>query len=255
MAAESSSAALASSFTDLMTSLAVIFILLLVATTQHTVMASAARNKRTQHTRESILEELQKQLSETGVQVEKDPKDPLSLLIVVPEQLMQFKRDKSDLSQDGQNFLGKFIPRLADVVCRQSFRNELNSIVVEGHTDSTAKNPENGDIVNLKLSQGRSMAVVESSLTILNSEQSGSRASYSCFSNLLSASGRGRSEVIHKASGDEDFDKSRRVIFKIRVRSFEQREVPSGEAALDSLQPLGSHGLSDASNGNQPNTN
>src|ERR1700739_381109 len=103
MASESSSAALASSFTDLMTSLAVIFILLLVATTQHTVMASAARNKRTQHTRESILEELQKQLSETGVQVEKDPKDPLSLLMVVPEQLMQFKRDKSDLSQDGQN--------------------------------------------------------------------------------------------------------------------------------------------------------
>jgi hypothetical protein len=50
MAGESSSSGLASSFTDLMTSLAVIFILLLVAITQNTVMASAARNKKTQAT-------------------------------------------------------------------------------------------------------------------------------------------------------------------------------------------------------------
>jgi outer membrane protein OmpA-like peptidoglycan-associated protein len=252
MASESPSSGLASSFTDLMTSLAVIFILLLVAITQNTVMSSAARNKKTQNTRENILEELQKQLSETGVQVEKDPKDPLSLLIVVPEQLMQFKRDKSDLSQDGQNFLGQFIPRLADVACRQSFRNELNSIVVEGYTDSSAKNPEHGDIYNLDLSQHRSMQVVESSLKLLNSGANGQRTSYSCFLNLLSASGRGSSELIRKTNGEEDPDKSRRVIFKIRVRSFEQREVQTSEAALSGLRLPGSHGLSGDSYGNQP---
>src|SRR5215469_6718041 len=108
MAAESSPAGLASSFTDLMTSLAVIFILLLVATTQHTVMASAARNKKTENIRDEILAELQKQLSEQGVKVEKDLKDPLSLLIVVPEQLMQFTVDGADLSQHGQQFLQHF---------------------------------------------------------------------------------------------------------------------------------------------------
>jgi hypothetical protein len=91
VASESSSSGLASAFTDLMTSLAVIFILLLVAITQNTVAASAVRNKKTQSTRENILAELQKQLREMKVDVKEDEKDPLSLLIVVPEQLMRFK--------------------------------------------------------------------------------------------------------------------------------------------------------------------
>jgi outer membrane protein OmpA-like peptidoglycan-associated protein len=252
MAAESSPAGLASSFTDLMTSLAVIFILLLVATTQHTVMASAARNKKTENIRDEILAELQKQLSEQGVKVEKDLKDPLSLLIVVPEQLMQFTVDGADLSQHGQQFLQHFIPKLADVACRQSVRNDLNSIVVEGHTDSTKKNPAHGDIHNLILSQNRSMAVVEFSLNLLDNEASGARA---CFLNLLSASGRGSSDPIRKANKEEDFDKSRRVEFRIRVRSFEQRQVQTSEAALNAIQPPEFRGLSGASNGNQPSTN
>jgi hypothetical protein len=119
VASESSSSGLASAFTDLMTSLAVIFILLLVAITQNTVAASAVRNKKTQSTRENILAELQRQLSKTGVQVKKDPKDPLALLIVVPEELIEFTVDKKDLSQKGVQFLDQFIPSLAQVACSQ----------------------------------------------------------------------------------------------------------------------------------------
>lgn len=236
MAAESSSSGLASSFTDLMTSLAVIFILLLVAITQNTVMASAARNKKTQNTRENILGLLEKKLGDTGVQVETDPKDPLALLVIVPGELMQFPWQKSNLTPKGQDFLNHFIPTFARVVCREDVKDELNSIVVEGHTDSSKKDPQQGDIFNLDLSQNRSMEVVEYSLKELYGEDgTDSQASYSCFLNLLSASGRGSSELIRKRNGEEDPDKSRRVVFKIRVRSFEQREVPTGEAALNTL--------------------
>ncbi|HUY28225.1 MAG TPA: OmpA family protein [Candidatus Binataceae bacterium] len=252
MASESSSSVLASSFTDLMTSLAVIFILLLVAITQNTVMASAAKNQKTKKTRESILEELQKQFSKTGVNVKKDPNDPLSLLIVVPEQLMRFTVDGTDLSQNGQQFLDEFIPSLAHVACSQRFRDELNSIVVEGHADSSGKNPEHKDIHNMEVSQGRAMSVVQTSLLILKEKGTESKTAYPCFLNLLSATGRGSSDPILLEDGKEDLDRSRRVVFKIRVRSFEQREVQTSEAALNTLQPPGSHGLSGDSNGNQP---
>ncbi len=238
MATESSSSGLTSSFTDLITSLAVIFILLLVAITQNTVAASAARNKKTQNNREDILKELQRQFGGTKVQVEEDPKDPLSLLIVVPEQLMQFTVDGTDLSQNGQRFLDQFIPSLAHVACSQRFKDELNSIVVEGHADSSGKNPEHKDIHNMELSQGRAMSVVQTSLRKLKEKGTESKIAYPCFLQLLSASGRGSSDPILK-DGKEDLDRSRRVVFKIRVRSFEQREVRTGEAAVTSLQPPG----------------
>ena len=46
-----------------------------------------------------------------------------------------------------------------------------------------------------------------------------------CFLKFLSASGRGSEELVLTNDGKEDPEKSRRVIFKIRVRSMEQRRV------------------------------
>ena len=66
------------------------------------------------------------------------------------------------------------------------------------------------------------MAVVQQILRELGDASSnGNRV---CFLDLLSANGRGSVEAI-KVNGKEDRDKSRRVIFKIRVRSLEQREI------------------------------
>jgi outer membrane protein OmpA-like peptidoglycan-associated protein len=188
------------------------------------------------------------------VQVKRDPKDPLALLIVVPEELMEFTVDKKDLSQKGVQFLDQFIPSLAQVACSQRFQDELNSIVVEGHADSSGMNPEHKDIHNMELSQGRAMSVVQTSLLKLREKGSEAENAYPCFFNLVSASGRGSSDPI-LIEGKEDPGRSRRVVFKIRVRSFEEREVQTGDAALNiptGLQPSSSLGLSGDSNGNQP---
>jgi flagellar motor protein MotB len=138
------------------------------------------------------------------------------------------------------------------VACKQNIRPELNSILVEGHTDSSAKDPAHGVIHNLILSQQRSMEVVKSSLDLLHNEGNGS---WKCFLDLVSASGRGSSDLILNENREEDPDKSRRVQFKIRVRSFEEREVQTGDAALNTLTGLRSSSslrLSGDSNGNQP---
>ena len=157
-----------------------------------------------------------------GVKVEADPKDPLGLLVLVPEGLLQFTRNRFEIPQGGVAFLRDFTPKLAATVCSDKFRNEINSVIVEGHTDSSGT-----DEFNLPLSQRRSMSVVQESLRVLGgTEDEGKTPSHlrACFLNFLSASGRGSVELIRDREGREDSDRSRRVVFKIRVRSLEQRQ-------------------------------
>lgn len=233
MAADEGSGGLASSFTDLMTSLAVIFILLLVAglsdakrkevEAEETKRELAKAKEVTKDTRLEILAQLREELkmmSERGVEVTEDEKDPLGLLVVIPEGLLQFRIDRWDIPPDGQAFLGEFVPRLARGAC--SFRDDLSSIVVEGHADSTGS-----DEHNLKLSQDRSLEVVRRSLGTL--QDSADVELRGCFLDLLSASGRGNREPF-LVNGVENRDRSRRVVFKIRVRSFEQRNLLIGAA-------------------------
>ena len=206
------STSLASSLTDLMTSLMVIFVLLLVATLNN---ASAEG----ENTRNLILDRLKLDLRDfarQGVRVEKDPSDPLGLLVFVPEGLLNFAVDRTDIPDGGVKFLSDFSPRLAKTACSERYRKEISSIVVEGHTDSSGT-----DEYNLKLSQGRSLTVVQRTLDILGRGGAEDRA---CFLDFLSANGRGSKEPILDANGHEDKERSRRVIFKIRVRSLEQRE-------------------------------
>jgi outer membrane protein OmpA-like peptidoglycan-associated protein len=116
---------------------------------------------------------------------------------------------------------------MANIVCDKRFRDDINSIVVEGHTDSSGPPNTDKDQYNWNLSQRRSMAVVVQSLEILNEKHlvtSDGMTVKDYFVKMLSASGRGSAELV-KENGVENQEKSRRVVFKIRVRSLEQRIV------------------------------
>jgi outer membrane protein OmpA-like peptidoglycan-associated protein len=213
---------MSNSFTDLMTSLAVIFILLLCASLNNAQQEG-------QTTIHSVLAEMQRELKEFvagGIEVKSDPKDPLGLLILVPEDLLAFPLDRADISPNGELFLRAFIPKLSRVVCSQRFAKEINSIVVEGHTDSSGTAQHNWD-----LSQKRSMSVVRTSLGVLNMNDT--EEERMSFLRLLSASGRGSAELVTSPAGEENAALSRRVVFKIRVRSFEQKPL------LEVLRPKG----------------
>jgi|SRR5215813_980295 len=215
MAAHNEGSGLASSLTDLMTSLAVIFILLLVA------MLNNARAKG-QNIRNEILIELQKELhsflspnTNERVDVELDKNDPLSLLVIVPQGFLNFATDDYRIFAHGRLFLQQFAPKLASTLCSNRFRQNVSSIVVEGHAD-----PRGSDEHNIPLSQNRATAVVIEALRILNDP-----TEKGCFAILLSASGRGKGESEGQELSEEDMARIRRVQFKIRVRSQEEREV------------------------------
>ncbi|HEX9002435.1 MAG TPA: OmpA family protein [Blastocatellia bacterium] len=221
MAIENGSSGLASSLTDLMTSLMVIFILLLVAT-----LNNAQQEGET--TRNAILKKLQERLSgevneyrEQGFEIKNDPKDPLGLIVIVPDGLLNFAVNRADIPAAGIEFLQKIVPKMAATLCSEEFRREIESIVIEGHTDSTGS-----DERNLPLSQERSLRVVQESLRVLAGTTTGDgQLNRGCFLELLSATGRGSVEPVRDQAGQEDFNRSRRVIFKIRVRSLERRIV------------------------------
>lgn len=207
-----SGSTLASSFTDMMTSLAVIFILLLVASLNNAQQGAPDIAK-------AILARLAKELeafSTEGVKVTLDPRDPLALLVIVPQGLLNFEFDKSTIPAHGRDFLKRFVPRLAHTLTEKGIEEEISSVVVEGHTDSVGS-----DEHNVHLSQERSLAVVMESLNVLETE----RDNRSKFLGLLSATGRGKADPIRRADGSEDAELSRRVVFKIRVRSLEQKTL------------------------------
>ncbi len=218
MASDHEGSGLASSMTDLMTSLAVIFILLLVGMLNNAQREAAGIKSQVLSRLQNALREFEK----NGVQVSPDPKDPLGLLVLVPEDLLNFAQNQSQIPPKGREFLRDFVPKLVSTACSPDLRGGISSIVVEGHTSS-----EGTDAWNLELSQERSLAVVQASLNILNNHEGGQPfppALHGCFLDFVSATGRGKAEPIITASGEEDRYRSRRVVFKIRVRSQEQRQ-------------------------------
>jgi outer membrane protein OmpA-like peptidoglycan-associated protein len=218
MQSEHENSGLSSSLTDLMTSLAVIFILLLVAMLNNALQQTKGTKSQVLSKFDETLKDFQKQ----GVEVQTDPKDPLGLLVVVPEGLLKFAQGKAEIPAGGREFVQEFIPRFVDTACSPDIRAGISSIVVEGHASS-----EGDEKLNLKLSQERSIAVVRESLDVLDSGRGeNSAANHKCFVDFVSATGRGSAEPV-TVVGQEDRSQSRRVVFKIRVKSLEQRGLES----------------------------
>src|SRR5208283_1189902 len=106
----------ASSLTDLMTSLAVIFILLLVAMLNNQRQQTSDRRTLVQLRLKKALLILETSLR-NKVEVKPDPQDPLVLLVIVPGDLLNFEQGQYKISGVGFNFLNSFAPLLVSTAC------------------------------------------------------------------------------------------------------------------------------------------
>lgn len=207
-----------SSITDLMTSLAVVFILLLVAYLNRTY---ADIHK----SRIDVKQRLINALKEHEIKATPDPKDPLSLLIEIGNKKINFAFDEAVLTDAGKSYVKQFMPKLSGILTSEKFKKDVESVLIEGHTDQHGT-----DEHNVGLSQQRALAVLSCTLneTDLTDTQK------DALLNLVSTNGRGKRDLPPKEasmSGDAYDESCRRVIFKIRVKSYEQkREL---QATLD----------------------
>jgi outer membrane protein OmpA-like peptidoglycan-associated protein len=199
--------------TDLMTSLAVIFVLLLV------VFASVSRPAEEQRERPpAVAEEVTarqvratlERSSPGGLGLETDPGDAQTLRVVIPESLLNFEVGKSTLSASAEQFLAGAMPAFASALCG-GLREHVAGVVIEGHTDDLG-----GDAMNLRLSQERSFRVLVRGLEAIRAS---APAAHACFAELTSASGRGKQDLLYDAQRRPAREMSRRVVFKILLRS------------------------------------
>lgn len=212
--------ALSSSLTDMMTSLMVIFILLLVVYLNQAQDKREEETKKIVDTRDIVQEELRNRLVDyfQGVTVTQDAKDPLMLIVVVPDSRLSFAPNEFELNTESKQFLASFGPALTEVICNKRYRPYLNSLIVEGHTDSTAPMGKDADEYNLALSQKRSLFVMLELFRELETNRD-------CLLVLGSASGRGMTDLVRDEWGREIRERSRRVEFKLRLRSSKEDEV------------------------------
>lgn len=222
--------------TDLMTSLAVIFILLFsayvtkVSETESPAKASVIlpvpERKVARSTTDDMKGLLRDHFSRFDLSLDADTIDPNVVRIVVPDALLNFEFGKGSLSSVADRFLVEAMPSYATLLCG-ALRDRIDSLVIEGHTDDRGS-----DVYNLKLSQERSLNVMVKGLEVI---QDSAPWAYRCFQEKTSASGRGRQDLIWDESRALDRDKSRRVVFKIRLRPTDhQTELKQAMRPLES---------------------
>ncbi|HEU5408152.1 MAG TPA: OmpA family protein [Nitrospira sp.] len=196
------SAVVTSGIADLMTSLAVIFILLLVAyvTRVHDVNADPAGSRTAPADMTPSFDPSPSPL---------ETKRPSVHTVTVPDAAINFEFGKSALLPAAETFLSEVMPHYASITC-QSGGQEVEAFVIEGYTDDLGD-----DIRNLRLSQDRSFAVLAKSLEVIREKLPWA---YECFLQKATANGRGKQNLLRNDAGHLDRDKSRRVIFKIHMR-------------------------------------
>jgi outer membrane protein OmpA-like peptidoglycan-associated protein len=211
---------LAHSFTDLMTSLMVIFILLLLVFVNNQATVNSV-------TAQSLLNELRRKLEPAGFKREDiriDPKDPSTIVLTMLDAQLTFEPNSHQLQPQGEKFIETRMPTLAAALCDDKYRGAVETVVIEGHSDSApyrGATPEESQSRNLKLSQERSMEVVERTLTSL----SGNPGSRACLLEKISASGRGEQDLAATA------DQSRRAVIKIRVNATHAMDLANAISA------------------------
>ena len=196
---------LAGGIADLMTSLAVIFILLLAAY----ITRVEDGNAKPPSPKSRTAVEREVPLHPHHLTVERSTVDPDVMRVVIPTAILNFELGKSTLLPPAEAFLADTIPYYATMICGPQ-GHEVESFVIEGYTDD-----QGDDIRNLKLSQDRSFAVLVKGLQIIRARLPWA---YECFQQKASANGRGRQDLVRNELGLPDRERSRRVIFKIQLR-------------------------------------
>lgn len=196
------SSAVSNGVTDLMTSLAVIFILLFVA------YVSRAYENQEPHA-QSVASLGEQQQERYASFPEHADQKPGVHAVSMPDAALTFDFGESRLLPPAEAFLSETIPHYAAMVCAQEGK-EVEAFVIEGYTDDLGD-----DLRNLRLSQERSFAVLAKSVEVVREKLPWA---YECFLQKATANGRGRQNLLRDEAGSLDRERSRRVMFKIHVR-------------------------------------
>ena len=136
-----------------------------------------------------------------------------TLCIRFQEPSMLFDEGLDVLKPNFKVILDDFFPRYIAVLSRPQYKDNIEEIRIEGHTNSNG-----GYYSNMKLSQDRTRAVLQYCFSLMK------EGDVNWLRGLVTANGLSSSHLIYTKSGAEDKNLSRRVEFRVRTNAEKQLE-------------------------------
>lgn len=204
------------SIADLMAALLLIFILLLTSTLsrlQDEFENKTQIVKQYNETKDLIFSELQNEFSKE-IEGGKLTVHKENLMIRFSPEL-KFESNNYKLDQNFRTTLRNFFPRYINIISKKDFKDNIEEIRIEGHTDNQASY-----IWNMQLSQARTRTVLE---YVLDSTSYDSLQRGWLLENLT-ANGLSFSKPISDNLTEDGRRLNRRVEFKIRTNAESQLE-------------------------------
>lgn len=198
---------------DLMAGLLFIFILLLMGALLQ-VQEKAEQD-------EEIVKRYDQIKTQLYIDLQEEFKDDLktwnatidsTLCIRFQEPSMLFDEGKDQLKDSFKPILNDFFPRYIAVLCRPEYKENIEEIRIEGHTNSNG-----GYYSNMELSQNRTRAVLQYCFSLMSDKD------VIWLKGLVTANGLSSSRLITR-KGVEDKELSRRVEFRVRTNAEKQLE-------------------------------
>ncbi len=201
---------------DLLLGLAIIFMTLFVLAMTGFTQQSVEQK---QHQVE-VNKELIENLKEANINAEVDP---MTGDIKISD-LELFEVGSYNLSPKGKAYLDKLVPIYINTIfSKEELIDEIENIIIQGHTDSQSfagiKNPDIQYMKNMELSLQRANSVAGYMFNT-NIDKSYSQK----LKEILVVEGRSYSEPV-LTNGKEDFNKSRRVEMRLKVKKLDITDI------------------------------
>jgi outer membrane protein OmpA-like peptidoglycan-associated protein len=194
---------------DLMAGLLFIFVLLLASTMLRVQEKSDDENRITadyNKVKTQLYIDLQKEFKDS-LKVWNAVVDSTELSIRFQEPSTLFDLAKSDLKPRFKYILDDFFPRYIALLNQPEYKDNIEEIRIEGHTDTTGEY-----FLNMELSQDRTRTVLKYCFSIIPEEER------TWAMTKVTANGLSSSHTI-QVNGSEDHERSRRVEFRIRTNA------------------------------------
>ncbi|MCF6463992.1 OmpA family protein [Clostridium sp. Cult1] len=202
------------SFSDMMSSLLMIFILLLILSIlqlsrqKELLIEKEDEVDKIIGIRQMIVAELREEFRDSQLEIDIDPETGS---ITFSEGVL-FDYNAYIIKDTGKDYLMEFIPQYIKVLLNPKNKEYISEIIIEGHTDD-----QGSYMYNLELSQKRAFEVAK----FILSEEFQGLGNKEDLQSILTANGRSFSNPIRDSEGNIIDESSRRVEFKFRLKDEE----------------------------------